>query len=291
MIKSALPLATLFLGASLLAQLRVDVRLVNIVATVTDSRGRYVTNLIADDFSVQEDGVSQQISHFARSNDSPASVGIVMDTSVSMKPKSTTAVQAVDRFIRDVHPDDEIFFMTFGDVVRLHQDFTGDRSRLSRALQTVALSYGTALFDGVLSGLDKVRKGKHAKKALLLISDGIDSVSQKDYKAARAGVRESKALIYALGIAPDDPNDATLDMDSLNSFAEESGGKVWLIQGGSRAMDLEHALGQVADELRSQYSFGYDPGHDLGDGRWHHVEIRLRNPDHTIRYKQDYFGG
>jgi Ca-activated chloride channel family protein len=208
-----------------------------------------------------------------------------------MKPKIVTAIETVDRFIRDVHPDDEIFYMTFGDAVHLRQDFTGDRGKLSRALQTVALSYGTALFDGVLSGLDKVRKGKHPKKALLLISDGIDSVSQRDFKVASAGVRESKAAIYALGIAPDDPNDATLDMDSLNSFAEESGGKVWLIQRDNRSGALEAALGQVADELRSQYSVGYYPGHSLSDGKWHRVEIRLKNPEYTIRYKQDYFGG
>ncbi len=93
----------------LAAQVRVDVRLVNIIATVTDDLGRYVGNLTADDFLVQEDGTPQKISHFSQDHDVPVSVGILLDTSGSMERKIRTAVDAVDRFIRRTNEDDEIF--------------------------------------------------------------------------------------------------------------------------------------------------------------------------------------
>src|SRR6185295_9037722 len=126
-LKSVLILTVLaLLVAAAAAQIRVNVQLVNIVATVTDNRGRYVDNLQASDFSLMEDGSPQQISHFAFSNDLPVSVGIVLDTSTSMERKISTATRAVDRFLRDIHADDDIFLMTFDQSVRLRQDFTSD---------------------------------------------------------------------------------------------------------------------------------------------------------------------
>ena len=184
------------------AQLRVDVRLVNVVATVTDSFGRYVEGLEAADFTLAEDGMPQQISHFAASRDLPVSVGIVLDTSTSMERKILTATRAVDRFLRDIHAEDDIFLMTFDNSVRVRQDFTSNRDRLGDALDKVRLSSGTALYDAVIEATEKVRKGKHSKKAILLISDGVDTSSDHDYNVARIAVRESEVLLYALGIAP-----------------------------------------------------------------------------------------
>src|SRR5438552_2280867 len=95
------------------SQVRVDVRLVNVVATVTDDHGQYVPNLTQDDFTLYEDGKIQEISHFSQDQNVPVSVGILLDTSASMDRKIRTAVEAVDRFIRRIQPDDEIFLMTF----------------------------------------------------------------------------------------------------------------------------------------------------------------------------------
>ena len=129
--------------AGLAAQVRVDVRLVNIIATVTDESGRYVGSLTADDFVVQEDGAPQKISHFSQDHDVPVSVGIILDTSGSMERKIRTAVDAVDHFIRRTHEDDEIFLMTFSSEPMLRQDFTNDRSKLSQALRKMWVTGGT----------------------------------------------------------------------------------------------------------------------------------------------------
>src|SRR5437868_180632 len=131
--------ATVFLiGLTLSAQtptsLRVDVRLVNVVATVTDASGRHVPDLSADDFTVLVDGLTQQITHFTQDHDVPVSVGILVDTSGSMQGKMQAATEAVDRFINNVHQEDDIFLMTFAREIKLEQDFTSDRRKLSRAL-------------------------------------------------------------------------------------------------------------------------------------------------------------
>jgi Ca-activated chloride channel family protein len=279
----------LLLVVAVAAQIRVNVELVNVVATVTDRDGRYVTGLMASDFVLQEDGVAQQISHFGFSNDLPVSVGIAFDSSASMEKKLATATRAVDRFFQDIHEDDDIFLLTFDESVKIRQDFTSAREKLSSALAKVKLAYGTALYDGVIAGIDRTRKGKHAKKALLLVSDGVDSTSQHSYNDARAAVRESRVLLYALGITASGGGDAA-DMEILNSFATDSGGKAWLIPIDSQASLLQDALDKIAEELRNQYTLGYYPGHNLKDGKRHQIQITTQNPEYRIRYKREYVG-
>src|SRR5207249_4957178 len=125
-------------AALLVAQdeLRVDVRLVNIYATVIDSSGRYVQGLKKSDFLVEEDGRRQMLSHFDHNQDTPLSVGILLDTSGSMRLKLDTATDAVERFVRTIHPDDDIFLMGFDSEPYLLQDFTSERSKLTKALRS-----------------------------------------------------------------------------------------------------------------------------------------------------------
>src|SRR5438105_14398329 len=115
--------------------LRVDVRLVNIYATVIDSSGRYVDGLKKNDFLVEEDGRRQTLAHFDHNQDTPVSVGLVLDTSGSMRTKLDTATDAVGRFVRTVHRDDDIFLMGFDSEAYLLQDFTNDRTKLTKALR------------------------------------------------------------------------------------------------------------------------------------------------------------
>ena len=80
----------------------------------------------------------------------------------------------------------------------------------------------------------------------------------------------------------------TVDMNVLNTLADESGGKAWLITVDSRRNRLQDALDEIADELRSQYSLGYYPNHDFNDGKWHHIELKVKNPEYHVRYREDY---
>src|SRR5262245_29373912 len=111
--------------------LRVDVRLVNVTATVTDADGRYVNDLRIEDFALEEDGVPQKITHFTQDHEVPVSVGILLDTSGSMLARMQKATGAVEHFVRSIHRDDDIFLMTFTARPVVRQDFTSDRQRIS----------------------------------------------------------------------------------------------------------------------------------------------------------------
>src|SRR5262245_23448971 len=192
-----------FLAApTIAAQLKVDVALVNVVATVTDETGHYVSDLTQEDLIVEEDGKPQTIAHFSQSNDLPVSMGIVLDTSGSMERKIGTATSAVEKFTRTVHRDDDIFLLAFSNRPVLLQDFTDDRDKLARALRRVTVAGGTALYDALDLSLRKIKNGVHDKKAILLLTDGEDTTSEMTFDEAQSAVRESEILIYALGISP-----------------------------------------------------------------------------------------
>src|SRR6266446_2286097 len=195
-------LACLIVVPALAVQLKVDVALVNVVATVTDETGRYVSDLSQDDLIVYEDGKVQKISHFSQSNELPVSMGVLLDTSGSMERKIGTATSAVERFIRSIHKDDDIFLMTFANRPDLRQDFTDDRDRLAKALRRVTVGGGTALYDALDEGLRKIKQGRHEKKAILLLTDGEDTSSFMSFEQAESMVRESELLVYCLGISP-----------------------------------------------------------------------------------------
>ena len=357
-----LVIVILFAASVALAQISVDVALVNLVATVTDDRGRYVAGLKADDFSIEEDGKTLPVSHASYSDDVPISLGIVLDTSGSMELKIGTATSAVERFIRTIHRDDDIFLMTFSNFPTLVQDFTSDRTRLNSALRRVRVQGGTALYDALLESLSHLKKGTQQKKAILLLTDGVDENSLRSFREAESAVRSSEYIVYCLGISPSEaliergpisipstgpggtgptfpggtgrpqgpqptiqlpggisipfptgkfellpqqqrrpgtggggPQGAMLsvDMSVLNAFADDSGGRAWLVGG---ALDeargtIDKILDQLAEELRSQYSLAYYPKHDMNDKKWHHVEVRAKNPAYHVRARKDYYGG
>ena len=180
---------------------RSGVELINVTATVTDGDGRFVSSLRKDDFTVYEDGERQEVTHF--SNDRvPVSLGIALDTSGSMTPdKMSSARSAIDRFVYDLlGPDDELFFMEFANRPRLLQDWTKDRRAINRAVAGAVPSGGTAMYDAIESAVPIVDTGSNRKKALLVISDGNDTNSSISAGALRQLLRESEALVYALGV-------------------------------------------------------------------------------------------
>ena len=177
------------------------VELINVTATVTEGDGRFVSGLRKEDFTVLEDGERQEVTHFS-SERAPVSLGIALDTSGSMTPdKMSSARSAIDRFVYDLlGPDDELFFMEFANRPQLRQGWTKDRRAISRAVAGVEPSGGTAMYDAVESAVPIVDRGTNRKKALLVISDGNDTNSSIPVGELRQLIRESEALVYALGV-------------------------------------------------------------------------------------------
>jgi Ca-activated chloride channel family protein len=189
--------------STLLAQISLDVSLVTLVATVSDRSGRSIPDLGASDFIVIEDGKEQNISLVEQSTALPLSIGILLDASYSMEPKIHTATAAIDRFLDSLGPTDDVFLMSFSAKPKVEQNFTSDRKKISKALHKVKLGNRTALYDTIEQGIQKIRDGKHEKKALLLVTDGQDTVSRIRLDQAMRDVRESHVLLYCLGIGAD----------------------------------------------------------------------------------------
>ncbi len=185
-------------------QFRTGVELVNVTVTVSDRAGRFVSGLTQPDFVVFEDDRRVDITHFSAER-VPVSLGIVLDTSGSMRGQKIEAARAaLNRFLFDLlGPEDEFFLYTFDNIPRLAEGWTTDRNRISLALRRTRPDGATALYDAVAEALPLLRSGRHRKKALLVISDGNDTNSRTDLRTLKQIIRESEALVYAIGLDAD----------------------------------------------------------------------------------------
>jgi len=177
------------------------VELINVTATVTDKTGRFVPGLRQEDFTVYEDNVRQEVTHF--SNDRvPVSLGIVLDTSGSMSgEKLDNALAAIDRFLGTLlDPTDEIFIYRFSSFPELLQDWTTDRKRLSRVISRINAGGETAMYDALADAVPMAQQGQNRKKAVLLISDGNDTSSDTSLSQIKQLIRQTEVMVYAIGI-------------------------------------------------------------------------------------------
>lgn len=177
------------------------VELINVTATVVDANGRFVPGLRQDDFLVYEDDQLQAVTHFSADR-VPVSLGIALDTSQSMSgEKIEAAKSALDRFLSDLFgPQDEFFLYRFSDEPVLLQNWTSDRGALSRALSRVVPTGRTAMFDTIADALPLAQRGRNAKKALVVISDGNDTTSTTTLREVKQLIHQNEALVYAVGI-------------------------------------------------------------------------------------------
>ena len=177
------------------------VELINIAAMVFDASGRFVPGLLREDFVVYEDDLVQPLTYF---NDErvPVSLGIVLDTSGSMAGEKIRAARtALDRFLFDLLDErDEIFLYRFNDRPVLVQTWTSDRQLLTQALGRIGTDGSTAMYDAVAQAAGLAATGQNRKKALVLLSDGNDTTSKRSRRDAKQLIRESEALLYAIGI-------------------------------------------------------------------------------------------
>jgi Ca-activated chloride channel family protein len=177
------------------------VELINVTATVTDRNGRFVPGLRQEDFTIYEDNVRQEISHFSNER-VPVSLGIVLDTSGSMAgEKIDNALAAIDRFLTTLlDPTDEIFIYRFSNFPELMQDWTSDRKRLSRVVGRITAGGGTAMYDALAEAVPMAQTGQNRKKAIVLISDGNDTNSDINLSSVKQLIRETEVMVYAIGI-------------------------------------------------------------------------------------------
>jgi VWFA-related protein len=261
------------------ASLRIDSTMVLIPVTVTDPMNRFVTGLEKENFKIFEDKQPQEIKAFS-SEDAPLSVGVVFDCSGSMGSKLEKSKQAVAQFFKLANPEDEFFLVQFSDSANLTQPFTRNLEEIQNKLAFVMSKGRTALLDAVYMALHEMKKAQHARKALLLISDGGDNSSRYSEPEIRALVKETDVQIYAIGIyesygnrgrTPEEMNGPAL----LTEIAEVTGGRQYQVDNINELPDVAAKIGV---ELRNQYVLAYQPQNQTHDGKYRRVQVKLVQP-------------
>jgi Ca-activated chloride channel family protein len=257
--------------------LKVDVDLVLVNATVTDSLNRYVSGLGQEHFQIWEDKLEQKIEYFS-SEDNPVSLGVIFDVSGSMKDKISTARDAAVTFLKTGNPEDEYFLVEFANRPEVAADFTTDVSKLQNKLIFTPAKGMTAMYDSVYLGLEKLREGSNPKKALLLITDGEDNRSRYTFQNVKDFVKEQDVQIYAIGIV-DEWNSQLgaghTGRAMIEELADLTGGRAFF---PDNVYELEDICTKIAVELKNQYVIGYHSTNQAKDGKWRKVRMKVNPP-------------
>jgi Ca-activated chloride channel family protein len=272
---------------------RVKTDLVTLTLTVTDLYGRYVSGLTKKAFNVFDNNQEQEVTFFSDS-DAPISIGILFDVSGSMSgEKIAKARNALEKFVRTSHPSDEYFLIAFNNRAQLLLDRTRDGEAVLRKLTLVEPKENTALYDAVYLGLERVTRGAHQKRALLIISDGQDNASRYNFGEVRRLMKESDVVTYAVGILGGGDASSMLGMQGqafLDELTSVTGGKSFYPQSD---VEMDEIFERIALELRHQYSIGYTPKDFEPNGKWRKVKVKVKPPRGlprlTVRGRDGYY--
>jgi Ca-activated chloride channel family protein len=272
-----------------------------VTVTVTDQDGRYVTGLQKGDFKLLLDGQNRPIEFFRQDLNTPVSIGILVDTSGSMEPKIPQAQAAISEFIRNLNERDDVFMFAFSSRPFLLQPFTTNHYLVLSRLELLHAFGQTSLFDTILDGLLMVQHGRYDKKALLVVTDGMDNTSQSTVEQVVAQARRMGVLVYSIGIG--DPNASTLpgialgpfvfngdvdqvDTRTLSALSTETGAKTYVVREVGDGAALRDACATISRELREQYTVGFvAPDASRGGYRSIHVDVPT-HPEDGVRVRK-----
>jgi Ca-activated chloride channel family protein len=255
--------------------LKVDVRLVNVFATVVDQHGAPVGGLERGDFEVFEDGEPQQVAIFERESELPLSIVLALDASLSVRGQLKLQTDAARRFVSAIlRPVDSLALFQFDETVTQLVPFTADVRRIERGLGRVRVGSGTAMFDAVYLGAQTLRR-RDGRKVMLLISDGGDTVSQVKYAEALRAAQQAEAIIYSVIVVPIEAQAGRNigGEHALIHLAQNTGGKHYYA--GPRD-SMDEIFARISEELRTQYLLAYYPTRRFADSRLREIEVRVR---------------
>jgi Ca-activated chloride channel family protein len=263
--------------------------LVVLPVVVTDRQGRYVSDLPVDRFAVFDNGRRVPIDIFSN-EDTPVTVGLVVDASGSMRSKIGEVIAASLRFARSSNPQDELFAVRFNDDVKYvvpERPFllAADLADLESAVSAIHPDGRTALYDGLMAALDHVAQGSRARKVLVVVSDGGDNASDARLDAVLARARASNVAIYTIGIY--DADDMDKNPGVLKSLAHTTGGERFLPRSPGELLTI---CERIAREIRGGYTIGYVP--PAQDGAYHRIHIDIGSaagPKLNVRTRPGYF--
>ena len=273
------------------SRITVDVTRVDLLFTVTDKKGRFVTNLTKEDFEVIEAKKPQVIQEFAAESDLPLRLGILIDTSNSIRGRFKFEQEAATEFINNVvrTNQDKAMVVSFDTKTELVADLITDTERLNTAIRNLRPGGGTALYDAVFFACrDKLSQDQPRHKfrrAIIVVTDGDDNQSNSSRDQALEMAQKADVVIYTIST-----NDSKIESDGdkvLKYFAAETGGHAFF---PFRVEDLEQSFENIANELRHQYDISYRPDPLKTDGLFHPVEVRVKGrKDLVVHVRKGYY--
>ena len=274
---------------------RAGVEMVSLNVTVTDSTGRYVTDLDQNDFNVFEDGARQELTFFNKTN-LPIALSLLIDSSASMEQRMEHAQEAAIGFARKVRQQDLAQVVDFDSRVEIKQSFTNKVDELESAIRTTSPGGSTALHNAVYISLKELAKVKAKnpdevrRQAIIVLSDGEDTSSLVSFEEVLELAKRSETAIYTIGLQPRETTALRGFREAefvLRQLAQETGGRAFFAQ---KVEDLKDVYGQIADELSSQYSMGYASKNPRRDGAFRRLVVQTTRPNTTARTKRGYYG-
>jgi len=293
--------------------IRVDVNLVSILASVRGKNGALISSLQKDDFKVYEDGKEQQIKNFTRETDLPLTLGLLVDTSGSQQRLIEIEQRAASQFFSKViRPKDQAFLIQFGAEAELLQDLTNSARSLQKGLEQLRLSVpvgglhpgpvptmqnqaGTILYDAVYLAANDELKHEVGRKAIVLITDGVDTGSKISRDKSIEAAQKDDAIIYSIYYvdrAAYGGGFGSINFgggggeSELRRMSSETGGQVFQVD---RNHSLDDIFRELQEEMRSQYAITYQPPNPKRDGSYHKIDIKLANKDYKPQARKGYY--
>ncbi len=285
------------------SEFRTSAQMVLVPVIVIDHNGKTVTGLHAQDFAIFDDQASQQIVSLTR-EDVPCSVGIVLDVSGSMKYALASATNIVKAFLGTANSEDEFLLFTVSTQPEAITTFTADTEALQESMQFVSPGGMTALIDTVFLALNRMRGARRSRRALLILSDGMDNSSRYTKRELMRAATEADVQIYTInvdGIAP--TSSSTIPFHPglaakpiahaqegegtalLEDLSDKTGGLHFRVRDGAEA---EEAVVQAGRALRDQYVIAYRPPGSLLAGKWHRIYVRSTVPKVSVYARPGY---
>jgi len=292
--------------------IKIPVNLVDVLFTVLNRRNKLVPDLEQKDFRVLDDNAPQQIRYFTKQSDLPLRIGMLMDTSNSIRDRIKFEQDAANNFLYSVlrHNRDEAFLMSFDDEPQVLQGFTGDTGALRDQILKTRAGGGTAVYDAIIEACS--RELSHpprppgdqpdvVRRVMILISDGEDNLSTHTRAEAIEMAQRTSVVIYTIStsiqwVTLDDPSKEKTgnrkyhltDGDKiLQQLAEETGGRAFYPY---HVDDLDQSFQDIGEELRNQYSISYNPSNHGIDGKFHKIRIEVpEHPGYQLRARRGYF--
>jgi Ca-activated chloride channel family protein len=255
-------------------QLRDEPGYQQVTVTVTQPNGAYITDLQKQDFKLYMDGQQRNIEFFRQDLNTPVSVGILVDTSGSMNPKLPQARAAIAEFLRNLNDQDDVFLLAFSGKPFMLQTFTTNHSLVADRLGLLHAFGSTSIYDAIVTGMVMLQRGRYDKRALLVVTDGMDNTSGHSLDDVVALARRQGVLIYSIGIG--DPNAGSggvafqigplviggddteqVDVKTLRMLSTETGAKTYNVRAVGDGAALSADCSEISRELRQQYTVGF----------------------------------